>query len=90
MRKTTFDTLNEKLKDKINFSVSKDNLNELDDYAIDKIAEFLNIQKNSIEKENVPVFIHHTKEEIVRTKRKINREVYIFIIITLYLRLMVT
>ena len=74
MRKTTFDTLNEKLKDKINFSVSKDNLNELDDYAIDKIAEFLNIQKEILlEKENVPVFIHHTKEEIVRTKRKINR-----------------
>ena len=74
VRKTTFDTLNEKLKDKINFSVSKDNLNELDDYAIDKIAEFLNIQKEILlEKENVPVFIHHTKEEIVRTKRKINR-----------------
>ena len=47
VRKTTFDILNEKIKDKINYSVSKDNLDELDDYAIDKIAEFLNIQNCS-------------------------------------------
>ena len=74
VRKTTFDILNEKIKDKINYPITKDNLDELDDYAIERIAEVLNIQKDILlEKDKVPNFIHHTKEEILKTKRKINR-----------------
>ena len=48
VRKTTFEYFNTKIKDKINFKLSLENLDQLDEYSIEKIAEFLNIQKNSI------------------------------------------
>ena len=46
IRKTTVDVLNEMLSKHLNFSLSFDNLDKLDEHAIEKIAEVLSIPKN--------------------------------------------
>ena len=72
--KTTFEELNRNIRDSLNFKLSLENLDQLDEYSIEKIAEFLNVPKeNLFEDYKVPNFIYHTKEEIRKTKRSINR-----------------
>ncbi len=74
VRKSTFDVLNSYLKDKINFVVNKENLDELDAFSLEKIAEFLDVPKKAlITDKSVPSYIHHTKSQIEKTKRPINR-----------------
>ena len=74
VRKSTFDVLNSYLKDKINFVVNKENLDELDAFSLEKIAEFLDVPKKALTTDNsVPAYMHHTKSQIEKTKRPINR-----------------
>ena len=74
VRKTTFEELNRNIRDSLNFKLSLENLDQLDEYSIEKIAEFLNVPKeNLFEDYKVPNFIYQTKEEIRKTKRSINR-----------------
>ena len=74
IRKMTVDVLNELLSKHLNFSVSFDNLDKLDEHAIEKIAEVLSIPKNNIIKnDEVPSFIFNSKKQIEKTKRPIMR-----------------
>lgn len=74
VRKSTFDVLNSYLKDKINFVINKENLDDLDSFSLEKIAEFLDVPKKSLLTDNsVPTYMHHTKSQIEKTKRPINR-----------------
>ena len=74
IRKTTVDVLNEMLSKHLNFSLSFDNLDKLDEHAIEKIAEVLSIPKNNIIKnEEVPDFVFNSKKQIEKTKRPIRR-----------------
>lgn len=74
IRKTTFEVLNSYLADRINFKISKSNINELDKFSIDKIAEVLEIPSSYLLKEEeTPVYLFKTKEEIEKTKRPIHR-----------------
>ena len=74
IRKTTFEVLNNYLADRINFKISKNNIEELDKFSIDKIAEVLEIPTSYLLKEeDTPVFLFKTKEEIEKTKRPIYR-----------------
>ena len=82
VRKSTFDVLNSYLKDKINFVVNKENLDELDAFSLEKIAEFLDVPKKALTTDNsVPAYMHHTKSQIEKQKDQSIEEVYIFIII---------
>ena len=63
IRKMTVDVLNELLSKHLNFSVSFDNLDKLDEHAIEKITEVLSIPKNNIIKnDEVPSFIFNSKK----------------------------
>ena len=74
IRKTTFEVLNDYLAGKINFKISKNNLKELDQFSIEKIAEVLEIPTSYLLKEDdTPIFLFKTKEEIEKTKRPIYR-----------------
>ena len=74
IRKTTVDVLNDMLSKHLNFSLSFDNLDKLDEHAIEKIAEVLSIPKNNIIKnEEVPAFVFNSKKQIEKTKRPIRR-----------------
>ena len=74
IRKMTIDVLNDHLSKHINLSVSFENLDSLDDHAIDKISEVLSIPKNNlIKNEEVPSFIFNSKKQIEKTKRPIRR-----------------
>ena len=74
IRKMTIDVLNDLLSNHINLSISFDNLDNLDDHAIDKISEILSIPKNNlIKNEEVPSFIFNSKKQIEETKRPIRR-----------------
>ena len=74
IRKTTFEVLNDYLAGKINSKISKNNLKELDQFSIEKIAEVLRIPTSYLLKEeDVPVFLFQTKEEIKKTRRPIYR-----------------
>lgn len=76
VRKTTFEVLNQLLGNKINYKISRDNLDKIEDsYLLNLIAEKLNIPVEKILKEeDVPVYIHHSKETIDKTKREIVRD----------------
>ena len=74
VRKSTFDVLNSYLKNKINFVLNKENLSELDSFSLEKVAEFLDVPKKALFTDNsVPAYMHHTKSQIEKTKRPINR-----------------
>ena len=74
IRKMTIDVLNDLLSNHINLSVSFDNLDNLDDHAIEKISEILSIPKNNlIKNEEVPSFIFNSKKQIEKTRRPIRR-----------------
>ena len=74
IRKTTFEVLNAYLAGKINFKISKNNLKELDQFSIEKIAEVLEIPTSYLLKEeDTPIFLFKTKKEIEKTKRPIYR-----------------
>lgn len=76
VRKTTFEVLNQLLGNKINYKISRNNLDKIEDnYLLNLIAEKLNIPVEKILKEeDVPVYIHHPKEKIDKTKREIIRD----------------
>ena len=74
IRKMTIDVLNDHLSKHINLSVSFENLDSLDDHAIEKISEILSIPKNNlIKNEEVPSFIFNSKKQIEKNK-KANKE----------------
>ncbi len=74
VRKSTFDVLNAYLKNKINFVLNKENLSELDSFSLEKVAEFLDVPKKALITDNsVPAYMHHTRSQIEKTKRPINR-----------------
>ena len=74
IRKTTFNVLNNYLKGKINYKITKDNIDQLDRFSADKIAEVLDIPISYLLKEeDTPVFLFKTKNEIEKTKRPIYR-----------------
>ena len=75
IRKTSLDVLNKMLKDFINFEIDFENLDELNDFAIEKVAEVLQIPKTKLLKtENVPSYIYNSKEQIEKTRRPITRD----------------
>jgi len=75
IRKTTLKELNRKLKDRLNFEISFNNCETIDDYAISLISDCLDISSSKITKLNlVPTFILKTKKEIEDTKRPINKD----------------
>ena len=74
IRKTTLSVLNNLLKNHINFYLSLENLNQLDNHSVDKLAEVLSIPPSYIlEQEKIPSYILNTKETIEKTKRPIQR-----------------
>ena len=65
IRKTTFNVLNNYLKGKINYKITKDNIDQLDRFSADKIAEVLDIPISYLLKEeDTPVFLFKTKNII--------------------------
>ena len=65
IRKTTLDVLNESLKKHINFELTFENLDQLDNNSVEKLAEILAIPKNNIlEQKETPSFIYNSKETI--------------------------
>tara|TARA_B110000971_G_C19966966_1_gene480705 strand:- start:32 stop:1372 length:1341 start_codon:yes stop_codon:yes gene_type:complete len=75
IRKITLAVLNKELKNKINFKISLENCEKLDDYALNVIAEFLDITPSKLKKNNsTPTFIHKSKIEIEKTRRPINKD----------------
>ena len=74
IRKTTLSVLNNLLKSHINFHLTLENLNQLDNHSVDKLAEVLSIPPSYIfEQEKIPSYILNTKETIEKTKRPIQR-----------------
>lgn len=74
IRKTTISVLNDLLKRDLNYELSLDNLNIVDNSAIEKIASVLSIPVEFLlTKEEVPAFVFNTKEQIEKTKRPIRR-----------------
>ncbi len=75
IRKTTLKELNRKLKDKLNFEISFDNCETIDNYAISLVSDCLDVSPSKIIKNNyVPTFILKTKKEIEDTKRPITKD----------------
>ena len=71
----TLAVLNSLLKNHINFDLTLENLNQLDNHSIKKLSEILAIPSNYIfEQEKIPSYILNTKETIEKTKRPIQRE----------------
>ena len=74
IRKTTLSVLNKLLKSHINFNLTLESLNQLDNHSVDKLAEVLSIPPSYIlEQEKIPSYILNTKETIEKTKRPIQR-----------------
>ena len=74
IRKTTISVLNDLLKRDLNYELSLDNLNVVDNIAIEKIASVLSIPvEYLLTKEEIPAFVFNTKEQIEKTKRPIRR-----------------
>ncbi|MAV76788.1 MAG: hypothetical protein CMG02_00350 [Candidatus Marinimicrobia bacterium] len=74
VRKTSLDVLNKHLSSYINYQITFENLDQLDDHAINQIVKFLSIPKDFIQKsENIPAFIFSSKEQMQKTKRPIRR-----------------
>lgn len=74
IRKTTIFVLNELLKRDLNYELKFENLNDVDENIIEKIANILSIPKSNIlENEETPSFIFNTKNQIEKTKRPIKR-----------------
>ena len=74
IRKTTIFVLNDLLKKDLNYELKFDNLDNVDQNIIEKIATVLSIPKSFIlENEEVPSFIFNTKDQIAKTKRPIKR-----------------
>ena len=74
IRKTSLDVLNRRLEKLVNYEITFDNLNQLDEHAIDQIAKILAIPRDFIlYQSEVPAYIYNTKEEILKTKRPIKR-----------------
>ncbi len=75
IRKTTIDQLNKDLKHKLNFEISFGNCENLDDYSIKIISEYLKILPSKLKKnKSIPIFLHRTKNEINKTKRPIIKD----------------
>jgi len=75
IRKTSLDVLNDMLKEFINHEITFENLDNLNEFVIDKIAEALKIQKSKLLKtEKVPAYIFNSREQILKTKRPITRD----------------
>ena len=70
----SLDVLNKRLGKDINYKISFDNLDQLDEHSIDKIVKILSIPKDYIlSHDEIPVYIYNTKEQIQKTKRPIKR-----------------
>ena len=75
IRKTTLKELNRKLKGKLNFEISFNNCETIDNYAISLVSDCLEVSPSKIIKHNfVPTFILKTKKEIENTKRPITKD----------------
>jgi len=75
IRKTTLKELNKQLKNKINFQISLENCENLDSYATNLIADFLEISSSKLKKKNkTPIFLYSSKSDIEKTKRPINKD----------------
>ena len=62
IRKTTLKELNKQLKNKINFQISLENCENLDSYATNLIADFLEISSSKLKKKNkTPIFLYSSK-----------------------------
>ncbi len=74
IRKTSLNVLNRRLKNHINYEITFNNLEQLDEHTIDQIVKILSIPKNFIlSADEIPSYIYNTKEEIQKTKRPIKR-----------------
>ena len=74
VRKTTLEVLNKLLSKHINQKIDINDLDKVDDYSIDKIADVLSIPKGHIlQTEEIPSYVFNTKDQIEKSKRPINR-----------------
>ena len=74
IRKTSLDVLNNLLSKHLNHKINFENLENLDEHAIEKISEVLSIPKNKLLiNDDVPSFIYNSKKQIESTKRPIRR-----------------
>lgn len=70
----SLDVLNKRLGKDINYKISFDNLDQLDEHSIDKIVKVLSVPKDYIlSSDEIPPYIYNTKEQIQKTKRPIKR-----------------
>ena len=75
IRKTTIGQLNRDLKNKINFRISFNNCQDLDEYTINVISDYLEITVDKIKKNrSTPLFLYNSKKDIEKTKRPITKD----------------
>lgn len=74
IRKTTVEVLNNLLSKHINHKININDLDKVDEYAIEKIAEVLSIPKDHLlQNDEVPSYVFNTKQQIENSKRPITR-----------------
>ena len=74
IRKTSLDVLNKRLEKHVNYEITFDNLDQLDEHAITQIIKILSVPRDFIlSSDEIPSYIYNSKEEIQKTKRPIRR-----------------
>jgi hypothetical protein len=75
IRKMSLAVLNKLLEGKVNYKISFDTLDEIDNYSQNLICDVLKIKPEDIESDEItPVFIYSSKANIEKTKRPITRD----------------
>ena len=75
IRKMSLAVLNKLLEGKVNYKISFDSLDEIDNYSQNLICDVLKIKPEDIESDEItPVFIYSSKANIEKTKRPITRD----------------
>lgn len=75
IRKISFDVLNKNLSDKINIRIDENNLEGIDVYSANLIANILNIPTEKLFKNDpVPNYLFKSYQDIKKTKRPIRRD----------------
>ena len=75
IRKTTIGDLNKLLRSKLNFKITLDNCENLDQFSINNIAKILQTpSSNLLKHEDTPTFLFKTKKEIEKSRRSIKKD----------------
>ena len=75
IRKTTIGDLNKLLRSKLNFKITLDNCEDLDQFSINNIAKILQTpSSNLLKHEDTPTFLFKTKKEIEKSRRSIKKD----------------